>query len=343
MPCSEHDSFALHVTKFYTPAAVWLPPFDVHAEIERFTKERGYRAKDVSSRFSNCCSDGAQSEFQVLNAVLRTAGKVEDQARSSRDVLFYSVTSSDNLNAMAKHMAAYHHYKICIANTLQPETPAAENFAKDFDNKFIEYMQDLYQQEVLHIAIWMNTQSGAMSSLKSSKQLLHGVEGEKQVGLEALLNSWKAKSAQADANMKALLAEEEAEKSAHVEAAIKRKETMRKKKQRSKARKEMPSIDEAAASVAELELAESHAAPSTTGGLINLSAAGSIGDRDTEDGRAESTVGGDTTCIVCFAHPKTHMALPCLHQCLCQTCAKKIYECPYCRTPVERWLEPRLV
>ena len=57
----------------------------------------------------------------------------------------------------------------------------------------------------------------------------------------------------------------------------------------------------------------------------------------------ESTVGGDTTCIVCFEHYKTHLALPCLHQCVCGRCASKLKDCPYCRTPVMQWVAPRVV
>ena len=30
----------------------------------------------------------------------------------------------------------------------------------------------------------------------------------------------------------------------------------------------------------------------------------------------ESTIGGDTTCIVCMVHPKSHIAVPCGHQSL---------------------------
>ena len=31
----------------------------------------------------------------------------------------------------------------------------------------------------------------------------------------------------------------------------------------------------------------------------------------------ESTIGGTTTCIVCFTNPKTHLAAPCGQQCAC--------------------------
>ena len=57
----------------------------------------------------------------------------------------------------------------------------------------------------------------------------------------------------------------------------------------------------------------------------------------------ESTIGGQTTCIVCFVHPKSHMAVPCSHQCVCASCAASLSECPYCRAPVQLWMQPRMV
>ena len=52
----------------------------------------------------------------------------------------------------------------------------------------------------------------------------------------------------------------------------------------------------------------------------------------------ESTVGGDTTCIVCFERPKTHLAVPCGHQCVCEQCGAKLAKCPYCRADVVQWV-----
>ena len=31
----------------------------------------------------------------------------------------------------------------------------------------------------------------------------------------------------------------------------------------------------------------------------------------------ESTIGAETTCIVCMANPKSHIAAPCGHLCAC--------------------------
>ena len=37
-----------------------------------------------------------------------------------------------------------------------------------------------------------------------------------------------------------------------------------------------------------------------------------------------SSLGGATTCIVCFARPKTHLAAPCGHQSVCSTCGERM-------------------
>ena len=53
----------------------------------------------------------------------------------------------------------------------------------------------------------------------------------------------------------------------------------------------------------------------------------------------ESTIGGETTCIVCMANPKTHFAAPCGHHCACGSCAEQMKQCPCCREPVVMWME----
>jgi Uncharacterized protein conserved in bacteria len=58
---------------------------------------------------------------------------------------------------------------------------------------------------------------------------------------------------------------------------------------------------------------------------------------------AESTIGGETTCIVCFTNPKSHLAFPCGHQCACEICSKSMPTCPYCREPVVGWTRARVV
>jgi TPR repeat protein len=60
-------------------------------------------------------------------------------------------------------------------------------------------------------------------------------------------------------------------------------------------------------------------------------------DENVVSGPAESTLGGETTCIVCFTNPKTHLATPCFHQCVCDECAAKLDKCPVCRSVVRDW------
>merc|ERR1711871_259497 len=53
-----------------------------------------------------------------------------------------------------------------------------------------------------------------------------------------------------------------------------------------------------------------------------------------KDGPA-STLGGEMTCIVCFEAPKTHLAFPCGHRCVCEGCSQLepiARQCPVCRT-----------
>ena len=57
---------------------------------------------------------------------------------------------------------------------------------------------------------------------------------------------------------------------------------------------------------------------------------------------AESTIGGDTTCIVCCEGAKTHACAPCGHQCVCAACSEKIKECPVCRAGVLMWMHVRV-
>ena len=68
-----------------------------------------------------------------------------------------------------------------------------------------------------------------------------------------------------------------------------------------------------------------------------------VGDITGRHNVPESTIGGETTCIVCMTHPKTHLAAPCGHQCACATCADRMQHCPYCREPVAMWIRQRMV
>ena len=65
------------------------------------------------------------------------------------------------------------------------------------------------------------------------------------------------------------------------------------------------------------------------------------GDRAADE--LESTVGGDTTCIICMTNPKTHLAAPCGHQYVCCVCSYKLEQCPYCREPAIMWVKHHMV
>jgi hypothetical protein len=71
----------------------------------------------------------------------------------------------------------------------------------------------------------------------------------------------------------------------------------------------------------------------------------SLADAQFSTGRPEppeSTIGGQSTCIICFTNPKTHAAGPCGHQCACGDCSAQMRECPICRTPVQMWMHVRV-
>ena len=50
----------------------------------------------------------------------------------------------------------------------------------------------------------------------------------------------------------------------------------------------------------------------------------------------ESTLGGQQSCIVCFASERTHVFAPCGHLACCAACAQKFVKrpCPICREDV---------
>ena len=75
----------------------------------------------------------------------------------------------------------------------------------------------------------------------------------------------------------------------------------------------------------------------------NYQALAEVGDITGGNNVPESSLGGETTCIVCMAHPKSHLAVPCGHQCACGACAGQMQACPYCRAPVQQWVQQRMV
>ncbi|EOD06410.1 hypothetical protein EMIHUDRAFT_219306 [Emiliania huxleyi CCMP1516] len=71
----------------------------------------------------------------------------------------------------------------------------------------------------------------------------------------------------------------------------------------------------------------------------------SLADANFDTGRPtvpESTLGGETTCSVCFTNPKSHVAAPCGHQCACGPCSARMESCPICRAPVLMWMQLRV-
>ena len=101
-------------------------------------------------------------------------------------------------------------------------------------------------------------------------------------------------------------------------------------------------------------LAESHLTSASTRGVgpgAGAAAASpqqvltlaNVGDITGRNDAPESSIGGESTCIVCMARPKTHLAVPCAHQCACGACAARMQLCPYCRAPVQAWFEVRVV
>ena len=68
-----------------------------------------------------------------------------------------------------------------------------------------------------------------------------------------------------------------------------------------------------------------------------------VGDITGRTDVLESSVGGTTTCLVCMAHPKSHLAVPCGHLGTCGFCAEQMQHCPYCQSPVQVWVQARMV
>ena len=72
--------------------------------------------------------------------------------------------------------------------------------------------------------------------------------------------------------------------------------------------------------------------------VCSLKDAGDVTGREVP----ESSMGGDTTCIVCFEGDKTHVAVPCGHQTLCGPCSEILKACPICRAKAQQWVRVRI-
>ena len=145
---------------------------------------------------------------------------------------------------------------------------------------------------------------------------------------EEALRNGLLKEAEMEANRKAdamaaeLLAEEEAAK-----AKVKKKKSKKKPPPQ-----RMSSVPEASSSSNVSDVTKAVQ-------FISLSDATSFNSRE----EVESSIGGQSTCIVCFTRPKEMLAMPCLHQAVCEECSSRLAQCPYCRTDVASWVKPRLV
>jgi len=127
----------------------------------------------------------------------------------------------------------------------------------------------------------------------------------------------------------ALLAEEEA-RGADAEKGKKNKK--KKKKGRQSSTSTVISEEE--------KEEEVHGEESMVADLSSLSVCSDASSSD-RDARlvAESSLGGASTCTVCFTYEKTHLCVPCGHQCACETCSKQLSSCPICRQTVNCWVK----
>jgi len=80
--------------------------------------------------------------------------------------------------------------------------------------------------------------------------------------------------------------------------------------------------------------------------IKELFAVTSLMENPKDSTEIESTIGGQTSCIICMSNEKTHLAVPCGHQCVCEACSQKAQvqrKCPYCCQDVMMWVQQRIV
>lgn len=172
------------------------------------------------------------------------------------------------------------------------------------------------------------------------------------------------RSAEADAERAAeqLLAEEEAEKAAEAAKAAAKAAKNKKKKKRggggrggggtvlaSLAEEAAAEMEEAGAAeeadatrdddAASVSTSTASSAPSSS--FVPLSTASHTTHEALPPPPPESSAGGDSTCVVCFMRPKTHLAFPCGHLCACARCSSKMLSCPLCRAEDVVWVVVR--
>lgn len=202
------------------------------------------------------------------------------------------------------------------------------------------------------------------------KDLAEVRAAEKDLESRVLQLEYAASVARADAAMVALIAEEEWEETRKTEKM--RKKTSRKAAQKARRREQTPLPDAslpsssdgddstAGVSHQETEKTAFGVPPPTVVERVDTSAATrtemvestappeavppTLADLViSTDNAPESSIGGETTCIICMMHPKTHLAAPCGHLCACSICSTKLKACPYCREPAIMWIMQRIV
>ena len=156
----------------------------------------------------------------------------------------------------------------------------------------------------------------------------------------------------ADRMARLLIAEEE-EEQGHPPKQSKKSRRKQRKKQSEGSNAADPGAEEEMATIAQTSAAadgasaeqvmdaavERSASASHSATILGLADVGNITCRPAPP---ESTLGGELSCIVCFMNAKTHAAVPCGHQCVCEGCSKRITECPICRGPVAMWMQVRM-
>ena len=153
-----------------------------------------------------------------------------------------------------------------------------------------------------------------------------------------------AAEAEAARHADELLAEIETEKEAAAAKAKKKKK--KKKKKGGESRQSVAELAVALEGGATLEAEpvvelEAEQAPASVAvQATHAPAAISLADVDFDTGRPapESTLGGETTCIVCFSRPKSHACVPCGHLSACEACSERMRHCPVCRAEAVMWM-----
>ena len=156
----------------------------------------------------------------------------------------------------------------------------------------------------------------------------------------------------ADRMARLLIAEEE-EEQGHPPKQSKKSRRKQRKKQSEGSNAADPGAEEEMATIAQTTAADGASAEQVMHAAVERSASAShsatilgladVGNITGRQAPPESTLGGELSCIVCFMNAKTHAAVPCGHQCVCEGCSKRITECPICRGPVAMWMQVRMV